>query len=126
MPNEGTKLESVTLKANEACFTTKGTINLDNETLAITPTETAESLTIALENIETTEADEKVTVYFMCYPDQLEGKNLNVEVNYDGSEEPLYFTTEGKNMVAGDGYLMEAKKRFLTSPSLLRTSRRLR
>lgn len=112
VPDAGTKLESVILKANEALFTTKETINLDNETLAITLTETAESLTIALEDIETTEADEKVTVYFMCYPDQLEGKNLNVEVNYDGSEEPLYFTTEGKNMVAGDGYLMEAKKKI--------------
>ena len=50
----------------------------------------------------------------MCYPDQLEGKNLNVEVNYEGSEEPLYFTTEGKNMVAGDGYILDAQPPYLT------------
>ena len=108
VPNAGTELTSVTLKANEACFTTKGTINLDNEPLAITPSETAESITVGVD-YTTTAANEKVTVYFMCYPDQLEGKNLNVEVNYEGSEEPLYFTTEGKNMEAGDGYVLNTQ-----------------
>ena len=108
VPNAGTELTSVTLKANEACFTTKGTINLDNEPLAITPSETAESITVGVD-YTTTAANEKVTVYFMCYPDQLEGKNLNVEVNYEGSEEPLYFTTEGKYMEAGDGYVLNTQ-----------------
>ena len=113
VPNAGTELKSVTLKANEACFTTKGTINLDNEPLAITPSETAESITVGVD-YTTTAANEKVTVYFMCYPDQLEGKNLNVEVDCGENTEPLYFTTEGKNMVAGDGYILDAQPPYLT------------
>ena len=106
VPNAGTELTSVTLKANDACFTTKGKLDMDD--LTIKEMENAESLTVGVD-YTTTAADEKVTVYFMCYPDQLEGKNLNVEVNYEGSEEPLYFTTEGKNMVAGDGYVLNTQ-----------------
>ena len=106
VPVAGTKLESVTLKANETCFTTKGKLDMDD--LAIKYMEKSASLTVGVD-YTTTEANEEVTVYFMCYPDQLEGKNLNVEVNYEGSEEPLYFTTEGKNMVAGDGYVLNTQ-----------------
>ena len=106
VPVAGTKLESVTLKANETCFTTKGKLDMDD--LTIKNMEKSASLTVGVD-YTTTEANEEVTVYFMCYPDQLEGKNLNVEVNYEGSEEPLYFTTEGKNMEAGDGYVLNTQ-----------------
>ena len=106
VPNAGTELKSVTLKANETCFTTKG--KLDMGDLTIKNMEKSASLTVGVD-YTTTEANEEVTVYFMCYPDQLEGKNLNVEVNYEGSEEPLYFTTEGKNMEAGDGYVLNTQ-----------------
>lgn len=109
VPDAGKKLENVTLTADEAVFTTKGTIDLDAETLAIEATETSESLTIALEDIETNEANEEVTIYFMCYPDQLEGKKLNVTVDYEGADEPLSLVTDGKNMEAGDGYILLAE-----------------
>ena len=106
VPVAGTELTSVTLKANEELFTTKGKLDMDD--LAIKNMEKSASLTVGVD-YTTTEANEEVTAYFMCYPDQLEGKNLNVEVNYEGSEEPLYFTTEGKNMVAGDGYVLNTQ-----------------
>jgi len=111
VPNAGTELTSVTLKANETCFTTKG--KLDMGDLTIKNMEKSASLTVGVD-YTTTAADEKVTVYFMCYPDQLEGKNLNVEVDYEGSDEPLYLITEGKNMVAGDGYILDAQPPYLT------------
>ena len=106
VPDAGTVLESVTLKANETCFTTKG--KLDMGDLTIKNMEKSASLTVGVD-YTTTEANEEVTVYFMCYPDQLEGKNLNVEVDCGENTEPLYFTTEGKNMVAGDGYVLNTQ-----------------
>ena len=106
VPNAGTELKSVTLTADEAVFTTKGTIDMDDETLAVEPTETSESLTIALEEIETTEANEEVTVYFMCYPDQLAEKQLNVSIAYGDADETFDFVAVGKNMVAGNGYVL--------------------
>ena len=106
VPNAGTELTSVTLKANDACFTTKGKLDMDD--LTIKNMEKSASLTVGVD-YTTTEANEEVTVYFMCYPDQLEGKNLNVEVNCGENTEPLYFTTEGKNMVAGDGYVLNTQ-----------------
>ena len=106
VPNAGTELKNVTLKANDAYFTTKG--KLDMGDLTIKNMETAESITVTV-NHTTQTANEEVTVYFMCYPDQLEGKNLNVEVDCGENTEPLYFTTEGKNMVAGDGYVLNTQ-----------------
>lgn len=109
VPNAGTELKSVTLTADEAVFTTKGTIDMDDETLAVEPTETSESLTIALEEIETTEANEEVTVYFMCYPDQLAEKQLNVSIAYGDADDTFDFVAVGKNMVAGNGYVLSAQ-----------------
>ena len=102
-PDVGMVLKSVTLSADEAVFTTKGKLDMDD--LTIKDMEKSASLTVGVDY--TTQAtDEEVTVYFMCYPDQLEGKSLNVAVVYEGATEPLYLKTDGMNMVAGDGYIL--------------------
>ena len=113
VPTSGTRLTGVTLSADGAAFTTKGTYDLTStEGFPITPTETAESMTIGLD-YTTTADDETVTLYFLCAPIDLSGKKLNVSVACGGTEgETIEFEADGKNLVAAGGYLMEAKKKI--------------
>lgn len=113
VPTGGTQLTGVTLSADGAEFTTAGTYDLTStEGFPITPTETAESMTIGLD-YTTTADDETVTLYFMCAPIDLSGKKLNVSVACGGEEgETIEFEADGKNLVAAGGYLMEAKKKI--------------
>ena len=115
VPISGTQLTGVTLSADDAAFTTAGTYDLTStEGFPITPTETAESMTIGLD-YTTTADDDTVTLYFMCAPIDLSGKKLNVSVACGGTEgETIEFEADGKNLVAAGGYLMEAKKPYLT------------
>ena len=112
VPTSGTQLTGVTLSADGAAFTTAGTYDLTStEGFPITPTETAESMTIGLD-YTTTADDETVTLYFMCAPIDLSGKTVNVSVACGGEEgETIEFEADGKNLVAAGGYLMEAKKK---------------
>ena len=113
VPTGGTQLKGVTLSADGAAFTTAGTYNLTStEGFPITPTETAESMTIGLDHT-TTADNETVTLYFLCAPIDLSGKKLNVSVACGGEEgETIEFEADGKNLVAAGGYLMEAKKKI--------------
>ena len=113
VPTGGTQLTGVTLSADGAAFTTKGTYDLTStEGFPITPTETAESMTIGLD-YTTTADDETVTLYFLCAPIDLSGKTVSVSVACGGTEgETIEFEADGKNLVAAGGYLMEAKKKI--------------
>ena len=113
VPTGGTQLTGVTLSADGAAFTTAGTYDLTStEGFPITPTETAESMTIGLD-YTTTADDETVTLYFLCAPIDLSGKTVNVSVACGGTEgETIEFEADGKNLVAAGGYLMEAKKKI--------------
>lgn len=113
VPTGGTRLTGVTLSADGAAFTTAGTYDLTStEGFPITPTETAESMTIGLD-YTTTADDETVTLYFLCAPIDLSGKKLNVSVACGSEEgETIEFEADGKNLVAAGGYLMEAKKKI--------------
>lgn len=115
VPTSGTRLTGVTLSADGAEFTTKGTYDLTStEGFPITATETAESMTIGLDHT-TTADDETVTLYFMCAPIDLSGKKVSVSVACGGEEgETIEFEADGKNLVAAGGYLMEAKIPYLT------------
>lgn len=115
VPTSGTQLTGVTLSADGAEFTTKGTYDLTStEGFPITPTETAESMTIGLD-YTTTADDETVTLYFLCAPIDLSGKTVNVSVACGGTEgETIELQADGKNLVAAGGYLMEAKIPYLT------------
>ena len=111
VPTGGTQLTGVTLSADGAAFTTAGTYDLTStEGFPITPTETAESMTIGLDHT-TTADDETVTLYFLCAPIDLSGKKVSVSVACGGTEgETIEFEADGKNLVAAGGYLMEAKE----------------
>lgn len=120
VPTSGTRLTGVTLSADGAEFTTKGTYDLTSaEGFPITPTETAESMTIGLD-YTTTADDETVTLYFLCAPIDLSGKTVNVSVACSGTEgETIEFEADGKNLLAAGGYLMEATVRESLSPNYL-------
>jgi len=111
VPTSGTRLTGVTLSADGAAFTTKGTYDLTSaEGFPITPTETSESMTIGLD-YTTTADNETVTLYFMCAPIDLSGKTVNVSVACGGEEgETLKLMADGKNLLAAGGYLLEAKE----------------
>jgi len=111
VPTGGTQLTGVTLSADDAAFTTAGTYNLTStEGFPITPTGTAESMTIGLD-YTTTADDETVTLYFMCAPIDLSGKKVSVSVACGGEEgETIEFEADGKNLVAAGGYLMKKKE----------------
>ena len=111
VPTGGTRLTGVTLSADGADFTTKGTYDLTStEGFPITPTETAESMTIGLD-YTTTADDETVTLYFLCAPIDLSGKTVSVSVACGGTEgETIELQAEGKNLVAAGGYLMKKKE----------------
>ena len=113
VPTSGTRLTGVTLSADGAAFTTKGTYDLTStEGFPITATETATSLTIGLD-YTTTADDETVTLYFLCAPIDLSGKTVSISVACGGTEgETIEFEADGKNLVAAGGYLMEAKKKI--------------
>ena len=111
VPTGGTELTGVTLSADGAAFTTKGTYDLTStEGFPITPTETAESMTIGLD-YTTTADDETVTLYFLCAPIDLSGKTVSVSVACGGTEgETIEFEADGKNLVAAGGYLLKKKE----------------
>ena len=111
VPDANTALKSVTLSAEDESFITEGTYNLTSskdDGFPITATETSKSLTVDVDYTTTT-ANEEVTVYFMCAPIDLSGKQLNVSIAYGDADETFDFVAEGKNMVAGNGYVLSAQ-----------------
>ena len=96
-------------------FTKKGTVNLSSESLSITPTEQSQTLEIGLNNISTTEANEKVTIYFMIAPINIESRTLTATITFDdGSSYETDIT--GKNLESGQAYaLEEVDRRLFTS-----------
>ena len=97
VPKAGT-LSSVTLSADEEVFVEKGYIDLTAATPAVVSTQTASSLTINLEDVTTTTANEIVTVYFMMAPVDMTGKTLTVK--FGNTEESV----EAKNFEEGKAY----------------------
>ena len=102
---EPTTLSSVKLIAPENVFSTKGYFNLWDDNLSITSTETSNSLTIELEDITTTEADDEVTVYFFMAPVNLSGKTLTIEA-IDINGHKVLSTVAGKDMTDSKAYAL--------------------
>ena len=110
VPDANTALKSVTLSAEDESFITEGTYDLTSskdDGFPITATETSKSLTVDVDYTTTT-ANEEVTVYFMCAPIDLSGKMVNVSIAYGDADESFDFVAVGKNMVAGNGYVLTA------------------
>ena len=104
---EPTTLTSVKLIASESVFTTKGYFNLWANTHSIIPLEKSNSLTIDLEDIETTIANEEVTIYFCMPPVNLSGENLTLEVT-DENTNKLQYSVPGKDMTESKAYALNA------------------
>lgn len=106
VPEAGTALKSVTLKATDEEFTMKGTYNLTSQEgfpiTAATDDATAAAMTIGMD-YTTTVADEEVTLYFMCAPIDLSGKMVDIVVAYGDEDDVFNFVVDGKNLQAGRG-----------------------
>lgn len=71
--------KSITLKS-DADFTTEATMDLTQDVPVITPKSTANSVTLELENVTTTDDDLTITAYMVVLPIDLSEKTLEVEL----------------------------------------------
>lgn len=104
---EPSKLICVTLDT-EADFVQTGTVDLSDETPAISAKSLSESFRINLTNIVTTKASEEVTIYFMMPPIDLANKTLKAIIEKDNHYYQEIELT-GKNFEAGKAYKLTAK-----------------
>ena len=102
MPQGGT-LSSVTLSADQAVFTTEGTIDLTAATPAIKSVTKSKTLTLEVENVTTTAENNVATLYMMLAPVDFTKRTLSAIVKTsDGKSETITLT--GKNFEAGKAY----------------------
>ena len=97
---------TLTTKDNTAWFAEEATMNATNNTM--TPTATAASATLSLNNI-TVEAGDSLIAYLMTAPADLSGKSIVITLNADdGSALQAY--AKGCNMKAGHVYPLSIGK----------------
>lgn len=102
MPQGGT-LSSVTLSADQAVFTTEGTIDLTASTPAIKSVKKSKTLTLHVEGVTTTAENNVATLYMMLAPVDFTNRTLSAIVKTnDGKSETITLT--GKNFEAGKAY----------------------
>lgn len=111
VPQVGTTLKEIRLSVADGTklFITKGTYSLasvQNVGFPITAAEggASSNMTIGIENCTTTQANEEVSVYFMCAPMDLSDKTVNVTVDCNNSE--FYLKFAGQKFEAGKGYAL--------------------
>lgn len=102
MPNAGTFVEAK-VETDGGRFTTQGTVNLAATTPAVTATNTAEALTLALSNVSTASANQTITLYMMVAPDNLSGRTLTFTVK-DSNGNLYTKKSAGKTMTATYAY----------------------
>lgn len=114
LPKAGT-VNSVYLTASEAVLPVKGTFDLTADEVAITATEEAYIIPVAVEGLTTTADNETVSVFFLMPPADLGAAELGFTVVYSYEEdgktvrETLPFTiAKGKNMEAEKWYTYAA------------------
>lgn len=102
MPNAGT-YTSVSIETDGGSFTTQGTVNLAATTPALSATATSEKLTLGLNNVTTTAANQTIVLYMMVAPGNLSTHTLTFTVE-DDAENTYTKTATGMNMVATYAY----------------------
>ena len=102
MPQGGT-LASVTLSADQAVFTTEGTIDLTATTPAIKSVKKSKTLTLDVENVTTTAESNVATLYMMLAPVDFTNRTLSAIIK-TGSGSTETITLTGKNFEAGKAY----------------------
>ena len=102
MPQGGT-LSSVTLSADQAVFTTEGTIDLTASTPVIKSVKKSKTLALHVEGVTTTPENNVATLYMMLAPVDFTNRTLSAIVKTsDGKSETITLT--GKNFEAGKAY----------------------
>lgn len=102
MPVAGTFTE-VDIQTDGGSFTTTGTVNLAETAPALSSTATTNKLTLGLNNVKTTSANQAITLYMMVAPDNLSGSTLTFTVK-DSNDKCYTKTAAGKNMLATYAY----------------------
>lgn len=99
---------SVTLKSNKTNLITSGSFDLSQGSITLTPQETAQSISISLNNDSTTAENKVLTVYCMMAPSDL--SNSEISITVEGTIYKSYTATvSGKKMLAGKAYGYTAK-----------------
>ena len=99
---------SVTLKSNKSNLITSGSFDLSQGSITLTPQETAQSISISLNNDSTTADNKVLTVYCMMAPSDL--SNSEISITVEGTLYKSYTATvSGKKMLAGKAYGYTAK-----------------
>ena len=94
------------LKADDAVFNIKGTLDLSGTNPVYTPKSKSKSINTDL-GVNKVSTDEEFTFYFMIPPTDLSGKMLTLSLNSDsGMAKEAEF--EGKNFEAGKAYDIDA------------------
>ena len=105
---EPSTLSKVVLSTVSTNFTRTGTIDLKADTPSITADTRANFIEVTLNNVTTTETNEKVTVYFMTAPVDLTDNKLAARIHF--SDETIReVEVTGKNLQAGKAYRLTAE-----------------
>lgn len=79
LPDAGT-FSQLRLISNDAPFTVKGTYDARNGNRILTTTETANVMTLSLDNVQTTESNKTLTAYMLIAPGNYTGKTWTISV----------------------------------------------
>lgn len=101
---EPTTVYAVSLVAEDDAFITYGEMDVMAANASIAPVSTNNEITLSVENVTTTEANQTVTFYLMLPPADLSGKSLKAVV-YTGKGN-LDIALESKNFEAGKAYAL--------------------
>lgn len=98
---EAASYRSLIIRTNDNNLITSGNYDLCGS-LAISPTTTTNALTLGIENISTTQANQTIVLYMMMAPQDLRSTPLTI--NVVGTEDIYHATLIGKEMIAGKAY----------------------
>lgn len=102
MPKAG-DYTSITLTSNDNVFATNGVYNLMSDVISISQSVLQDSITLMLDNVETTHSTPQIIAYMMFPPMDLSGHVVSVIVR-NGTEICGEGTVSMKNFVAGTAY----------------------
>ena len=102
MPSAG-NWSKLTLSTDDKVFTTKQNLDLFGENL-IVPTEQTNSVSLALNDVTTTEDNKKLTAWMMLSPVDFTSRSMTVTVSPETGDDVVFTITPGKNFVSGKAY----------------------
>lgn len=101
------------LESSGTKFATAGTFDLTQETPAIAPTRTAQSVTLTLDGVSTTQENQVLTMYMCLPPCDLTGSTIHATL-YGNMVQTYVQDFEGKDFEAGKAYAYSAENTEVT------------